>query len=511
MVELARERGVDASRRRRAGAAVRGRRRSTSWWRRGCSTTFPTSLAGSPRSRASCARGDVSSRRRTRRFHLHELRELVGSGPSTLKFSRENGEEHLRHALRGRSERDRHRRRRSSSTDRAQRRGVRAAHRSRCRRSSRTFRRRSTSRSSLAVPTRSSSPERRRESHRRSRRRPGAVRDRGRTCAHVRRLYEETEGPRVHDVLRDSLRALAPDPTCSRSAAARASSPSGCGTSSAPRSRSSTSPSAWSSSRAPAASRRAGWRRPGAAVRGRVVRHVVAAWMLYHVPDVDRGARRDRACPRPGGSLVAVTNVGRPSRELRDLLGTSCRACERRSPARTGPSCSRRTSRRSSARTSRRVVTVRTIARSSSRYRTRCQVSVGRASRRGRAAVPRPWPNYGLRRDEMIRPAELIQRKRDGEELPDDELAELILGYARGEVPDYQMAAFCMAVLLPRPVAARDVRADRRDDPERRDDRHGRGARPEGRRQALDRRRRRQDVARGRRRSSPRAACRSGR
>jgi pyrimidine-nucleoside phosphorylase len=46
----------------------------------------------------------------------------------------------------------------------------------------------------------------------------------------------------------------------------------------------------------------------------------------------------------------------------------------------------------------------------------------------------------------VIRPAELIQRKRDGEELPADELTELILGYARGDVPDYQMAAFCMAV-----------------------------------------------------------------
>jgi pyrimidine-nucleoside phosphorylase len=46
----------------------------------------------------------------------------------------------------------------------------------------------------------------------------------------------------------------------------------------------------------------------------------------------------------------------------------------------------------------------------------------------------------------VIRPAELIQRKRDGEELPDDELAEFVLGYARGEVPDYQMAAFAMAV-----------------------------------------------------------------
>jgi pyrimidine-nucleoside phosphorylase len=48
----------------------------------------------------------------------------------------------------------------------------------------------------------------------------------------------------------------------------------------------------------------------------------------------------------------------------------------------------------------------------------------------------------------MIRAAELIQRKRDGEELPDDELAGLVLGYARGEVPDYQMAAFCMAVFF---------------------------------------------------------------
>ena len=46
----------------------------------------------------------------------------------------------------------------------------------------------------------------------------------------------------------------------------------------------------------------------------------------------------------------------------------------------------------------------------------------------------------------MIRAPELIQRKRDGEELRDDEIAELILGYARGDVPDYQLAAFCMAV-----------------------------------------------------------------
>jgi pyrimidine-nucleoside phosphorylase len=48
----------------------------------------------------------------------------------------------------------------------------------------------------------------------------------------------------------------------------------------------------------------------------------------------------------------------------------------------------------------------------------------------------------------VIRPAELIQRKRDGAELLSDELTELVLGYARGDVPDYQMAAFCMAVFF---------------------------------------------------------------
>ena len=48
----------------------------------------------------------------------------------------------------------------------------------------------------------------------------------------------------------------------------------------------------------------------------------------------------------------------------------------------------------------------------------------------------------------MIHAAELIRRKRDGERLSNDELSELVLEYARGEVPDYQMAAFCMAVYL---------------------------------------------------------------
>jgi pyrimidine-nucleoside phosphorylase len=45
-----------------------------------------------------------------------------------------------------------------------------------------------------------------------------------------------------------------------------------------------------------------------------------------------------------------------------------------------------------------------------------------------------------------IRAADLIGRKRDGEELSEEEISELVLGYTQGEVPDYQMAAWCMAV-----------------------------------------------------------------
>ena len=40
----------------------------------------------------------------------------------------------------------------------------------------------------------------------------------------------------------------------------------------------------------------------------------------------------------------------------------------------------------------------------------------------------------------------LIARKRDGEELSPEQIRALVDGYARGRVPDYQMAAFAMAV-----------------------------------------------------------------
>ena len=45
-----------------------------------------------------------------------------------------------------------------------------------------------------------------------------------------------------------------------------------------------------------------------------------------------------------------------------------------------------------------------------------------------------------------MRTYDLIQKKRDGNALTKEEIEWLIRGYVAGEIPDYQMAAFCMAV-----------------------------------------------------------------
>jgi SAM-dependent methyltransferase len=47
----------------------------------------------------------------------------------------------------------------------------------------------------------------------------------------------------------------------------------------------------------------------------------VAAWMLYHVPDLDRGVAELARVLRPGGRLVAITNGRESLRELYDLVG----------------------------------------------------------------------------------------------------------------------------------------------------------------------------------------------
>ncbi len=45
-----------------------------------------------------------------------------------------------------------------------------------------------------------------------------------------------------------------------------------------------------------------------------------------------------------------------------------------------------------------------------------------------------------------MRTVDLIQRKRDGEELTPEEIEYLVEGYTKGEIPDYQMSSFLMAV-----------------------------------------------------------------
>ena len=45
-----------------------------------------------------------------------------------------------------------------------------------------------------------------------------------------------------------------------------------------------------------------------------------------------------------------------------------------------------------------------------------------------------------------MRTVDLIQRKRDGEELAPEEIDYMVDGYTSSEIPDYQMAAFLMSI-----------------------------------------------------------------
>src|SRR5574344_1370494 len=45
-----------------------------------------------------------------------------------------------------------------------------------------------------------------------------------------------------------------------------------------------------------------------------------------------------------------------------------------------------------------------------------------------------------------MRMVEIIEKKRDGYPLTESEIAFFIEGYTKGEIPDYQASALCMAI-----------------------------------------------------------------
>jgi pyrimidine-nucleoside phosphorylase len=45
-----------------------------------------------------------------------------------------------------------------------------------------------------------------------------------------------------------------------------------------------------------------------------------------------------------------------------------------------------------------------------------------------------------------MRIVDLIEKKRDGKELTNEEISFIIKGYTNGDIPDYQMSALTMAI-----------------------------------------------------------------
>ena len=70
---------------------------------------------------------------------------------------------------------------------------------------------------------------------------------------------------------------------------------------------------------------------------------VVAAWMLYHVADIDRGLGEIARVLKPGGALIAVTNS---VRHLEELRGARHDEVARLRGGRSTPRTARRRSRR---------------------------------------------------------------------------------------------------------------------------------------------------------------------
>ena len=173
----------------------------------------------------------------------------------------------------------------------------------------------------------------------------------------------------------------------------------------------------------------------------------VANAMLYHVADLERSLAELHRVLEPGGRLVATTIGVDHMLELWQLVGYH--VPERQFSRETGdggfvPALrARRAARRGrGARVSRRG--------GGSRVR-RLDAVRGRGSAPAaglRGLIHLADARDGLRGGTMIHPVELIERKRNGGELTPQELEELMLGYAREEIPDYQLAAFCMAVFF---------------------------------------------------------------
>jgi len=47
-----------------------------------------------------------------------------------------------------------------------------------------------------------------------------------------------------------------------------------------------------------------------------------------------------------------------------------------------------------------------------------------------------------------MRVTDIIEKKRDGGELSQAEIEFFVNGYARGDIPDYQAAAWCMTIFF---------------------------------------------------------------
>ena len=53
-----------------------------------------------------------------------------------------------------------------------------------------------------------------------------------------------------------------------------------------------------------------------------------------------------------------------------------------------------------------------------------------------------------MTREVLVDPRDVVAAKRDGREVEPDALRAFVLGYARGEIPDYVASAFLMAAYL---------------------------------------------------------------